>query len=147
MSSSVPLAVPAFISIATAALPAGTQIKMGTQFGVYEGAMALLVTGVRFNQDEIAEMSPAYKHEEHYVINCSLFSTAGDDDHPGRMQDVYSLYRFIMIALASHADLNDTVRVAWTRQLDYTPGFDPKGFQVGQLDFEIVCEARVDPTS
>jgi hypothetical protein len=145
MAASAPLAVPQFIVIATAALPSGFQVRMGTIFGVNVQPQALLVTGVRFNQDEIAVLGPAYRHEEHYVINCSLTTVEGDPDGlPDRMQEVYGLYNLVSVAVANNPTLNSTVRIAQCKQLEFIPSYDPKGFSVGQLDFEVACEQRVD---
>lgn len=144
MSSSVPNAIPAFTSIAQAALPAGFQVTLGTVFGPYVSPQTLLITGVHFNEDEYAELGPRYQHEEHYTVACSLCSTAGDNDQPTRLQEVYALYKDILVAVANNPTLNSNVRLAWCRQLNYSPANDARGWSVGQLDFEVEVQARVD---
>jgi hypothetical protein len=144
MSSSLPNAVPAFTSIAQAALPANFQVRLDTIFGPFAAPQALLITGVHFEVDEFAELGTRYQHEEHYTIACSLCSVAGNDDQPARMAEVYALYKDISVAIAAAPTLNGTVRLAWCRQLSYTPTHDAKGMNVGQLDFEVQVQARVD---
>jgi hypothetical protein len=145
VTASAPNAVPAFMSIAAAALPANFSVQLSQTEGVYIAPQSLLITGAHFTEDEIVLLGPDYRHEEHYTIGCSLFSSAGTGiaDQPTRMAEVYALYADVSIAVASHPDLNSTVLVAWTRQLDYTPTYDSKGMSVGQLDFEVSCIARV----
>lgn len=147
MSTSIPLAVPAFIAIATAALPANFQVRFDTQFDTRIDPKALLVTGVRVTEDAAGELGPNYRHEEHYDIVCQLCSTAGNDDEATRMAEVYALYDLISVAIANAPTLNDTVRTAWTRQLGYSPTHDPKGFSVGCLDFEVSVTNRATSLS
>lgn len=143
MSSSAPLAVPAFMSIAAAALPAGFQVRYAVRMGAFIGAQSLLVTGVKFSADEIAQLGPVYTHEEHYNIAASLCSFAGNDDEASRMGEVYALYNALGVAVNSQPTLNGTVRVAWLSQIGYEPTYDMKGASVGVLDFEVQCQARV----
>lgn len=147
MSSSVPNAVPAFISIATAALPSGFQVKEGQIFGPYISPQALLVTGLHFTQDAYAELGPNYRHEEHYNISCVLCASIGTDDQATMIGTIYGLYSDIQIAVANNPDLNETVRLAWCRQLDYMMGYDANGKTVGTLSFEVQCQARVTSLS
>lgn len=144
MSSSAPNAIPAFISIAEAALPANFQVRFSQVFNPYVAPQSLLITRVVFTEDGFAELGPRYQHEEHYNLECSLTSVAGDDDPTTRLSEVYTLYKDISIAVAAKPTLNGTVRLAWCRQLGYEPTKDAKGLDVGQLDFEVQCQARVD---
>lgn len=143
MSSSVATAIPAFITICQNALPAGFQVALGQIFTPYVSPQTLLITGIHFTEDEYAELGPTYRHEEHYNIECSLCSTAGDNDQSTRLQEVYALYKDIQVAVANNPTLNSNVRLGWCRQLDYTPTYDAKGFSVGQLSFEVQVQARV----
>lgn len=148
MATSIPQAVPQFISIAQAALPSGFQIQFGTIFDPNIQPQALLVTGVNVILDAYAEMSPVYRHEEHYNIECTLSGLSGQ---PGQdaviFSQVYQLYDDIAIAVANNPNLNNTVRLAWCRQLKYQPGRDAKGLLVGTLDFEVQCQQRVNSLS
>lgn len=144
MSSSVPTALPAFQAIVAAALPAGFNVQLGTNFSPYITPQTLLITGIQFTEDQYAELGPRYQHEEHYNIECALASSAGDNDQATRLQEVYTLYKDISVAVANNPRLSNTVRLGWCRQLDYTPGYDPKGMSVGQLTFEVQVQARVD---
>jgi hypothetical protein len=144
MSASLPSSLPQFMSIAAAALPAGFQVILGVNFNPYVSPQTLLITGVHFDEDTYGEMGPRYQHEEHYNIECSLCSTAGDGDEPARLQEVYVLYKDLQVALANNPSMNNTVRLAWCRQLAYSPAKDARGWSVGQLDFEVQVQVRVD---
>lgn len=151
MASSVPLAVPAFISLCQGALPASFTVKLGTIFGPYVPPQALLITGVHFTEDAYAELGPSYRHEEHYNIACALtVSQGGPDDEPDLMQSVYALYEDVSVAVANNPTLptpqntTGTVRLGWCRQLDYEPTYDAvKAMMQGVLTFEVECQARV----
>lgn len=147
MSSSVPTVIPAFIAIATAALPAGFQIVENTQMQPFVSPQTLMITGVRFTKDDPAEISPVYRHEEAYAILCSLVSSAGDPDQASRMTETFNLYKDLSIAVASQPTLNGTCRVAWCKQLGYKPTMTPNSMSLGQLDFQVNVTVRVDSLS
>lgn len=147
MSSSLPNALPAFMSIATAALPTNFQVREGAIFGPRVDPQTLLITGVHFLADEYGEISPAYRHEEHYNIQCALSASQGTDDQASLLATVYGLYSDISIAVANNPNLNNTVRLAWTRQLDYMMGYAANSLTVGTLMFEVQCQARVNSLS
>lgn len=144
MATSVTAALPAYMSLVQGALPTGFLVKFGTVFGPYVAPQALLLTGIHFTEDQYAELGPRYQHEEHYNIECALCSSAGNDDEMARFNETYALYEDISVAIANHPDLNQTVRLGWCRQLDYSPTYDPKGMSVGMLTFEVQVQARVD---
>ena len=146
MSTSAPNAVTQFLAIAAAALPANFQVRFGAVFGPRVDKQALLVTGVHFTNDDFAELGPDYRHEEHYALACSLCSFAGGPDETNaatRMSEVFNLYADISVAVANNPTLNGTVRVAQTRQLEYSPTADAQGRSVGVLSFEVLCQQRV----
>lgn len=161
MSTSVPLVLNALVSTATTALPAGSQIVLATVMpagymagpgevtGVTSG-VTLEITGVRFLMDQYAELGPNYKHEEHYNIACSLIAWAGDPNFTQRMLDVYTCYADLQVAISQNMvlGLTDPVpRIAWPRQLSFTPGPDAFGRPAGTIDFEIEVQARVNSLS
>jgi hypothetical protein len=143
VASSIPNALPAFMSIATAALPTGFLVREGSILGPYDPSQALLVTGVTITQDAYAELGPTYRHEERYNIMCYLVSSAGTDDQPSRLAEVYGLYVLLSEAVANNPNLNSTVRLGWCRQLGMDLGYDSKGLSVGTLRFQVECQARV----
>jgi hypothetical protein len=147
MSSSVPIAVPAFMSVAKVALPSDFQVREGQIFGPRIDPQTLLITGVHILVDEYAELGPLYRHEEHFNIQCALATSGGKDDQPSRLQEVYVLYDLLSIAVASQPTLTGTVRLAWCRQLDYAMGYDAARLSVGVLSFEVQCQARVESLS
>lgn len=144
MSSSVPTVLPQFIAIATAALPTGFQVFEGTTLQPYVSPQTLMITGVRFTKDAPAEISPVYRHEEAYAILCSICSSAGNPDQASRMQEAFTLYKDVSVAIANNPNLNNTCRVAWCKQTGYKPTTDQKGFSIGQVSFEVNIQVRVD---
>lgn len=167
MSSSVPYSLPAFQAIAQSALRSGAYIWLGTVIGPYDSSpgdvtgvtsgITLQIAGVRFNADEFAELGPTYRHEEHYVINCTLWSWAGGTpDYAALIQDAGACYADLSIAVANAPQLEigqngigtfGNFRLAWTRQLNWTPTPDPFGRAAVQIDFEVQCQARVNSLS
>lgn len=143
MPTSIPQAVPAFISIAQAALPSTVQVRFAQRFGPFIAPQTLLITNVRITKDDFAELGPTYRHEEHFAIECTMCSAVGNDDEATRMLEVFNNYSLVSVAVANNPTLNNTVRVCHCQQIDYGPTYDPKGFSVGELTFAVDCEARV----
>lgn len=144
MASSVPQAIPQLIAIMSAALPEGFQVSFDTRFNPFVAPQTLLITGIRFTKDEYAEMSPNYRHEEWYNVSCSLSGSAVGAEQTALLLQVYSLYSDISVAIANNPNLNNTVRLAWSRQNDFSPTGDSKGMNIGLLTFEVQIQARVD---
>lgn len=155
MASSVPLAVPAFISLMQGVLPANSQVVLGTAFPVYaqDAVTAVTVEDIHFTQDEYAELGPTYRHEEHYNISCCLYNTGGmyqdEADVSALMVATYVIYNDISVVVANNPTLGLSLtggswfRLGWCRQLDYSPAFDIAGRSFGKLEFEIECQARM----
>lgn len=157
MASSVPKVIPAFKALAASALPSGSQIvfatvlprwqaKPGDVATIGSGA-TLQITGIHFTQDAPGELGPLYRHEEHYSILCSLCAWAGDWDFDSRLQDAYTLYSDLSIAISSNPTLGLTTpkpRLAWPRQLDVSPGPDAFGRSGVTITFEVQVQARVE---
>lgn len=145
MTATAQTVLPEFIDVLADALPADFQVRFAAQFGVYEDNQALLITGIHFTEDQYAELGPRYQHEEHYNLQCKLISAAGNDDHDSRFQEVYGFYATIQETLANNPSLNQTCRLAWARQLDYSALSDPtKGWSIGELSFEVQIQARAN---
>lgn len=142
MASSIPGAVNALISIATAALPAATQIWFGKKLPVYEAPITLQILEISGEQ-EWFELGPAYRREEVYAIHCELASWAGDKDHPSRMAEVMGAFETLTLALYNNGTLNNTVRLSEVKMLNYTPDDDAKGWSLGRLDFTVECQQHI----
>lgn len=156
MASSVPLVLPAFKALAVSALPAGSQVVQSTVLPAYQpgpgevvgelAGITLQILGAHFTLDSYAELGPNFKHEEHYSIPCELTAWAGDPNYDQRTQDAYQAYNALMIAVANNPTLglpDPKPRIAWTRQLDFTPSPDAFGRPAGIIRFEVQVQARV----
>lgn len=147
MASSIPGAIEQFIVVATAALPSTFQVREGSIYGPNIGQQSVLIGDVTVTMDTWAELGPNYRHEEHFDIQCVLSSAAGNDDAPSRLNETYSLYNDISVAVANNPTLNNAVRVSYCRQLKYSPLPTSQGWSMGTLNFEVCCEQRVTSLS
>src|SRR5579859_2819506 len=156
MSSSVPVVLPAFKTLVTSALPVGSTIWTGAVMPVAQAGpgdvtgiasgVILQIISVHFDADQFAESGPTYKHEEHYNIQCSLCAWAGDDNYDQRVQDVYTAYADLSIAIGASPRLGlgaDQIRLAWPRQLSLSITPDALWRSSACIDFEVQVQARV----
>lgn len=153
MASSVPSVIPAVISLFQGALPANAQVVLGSVFPVQINSQSVLISDVHFTYDEIAQLGPLYRHEEHYTLRCCLYNTGGLFQDLPDIQALavatYALYNDISVAVSNNPTLGLSLgsgnyfRMAWPRQLDFCPDFDIKGMANGRLEFEIDCQARM----
>lgn len=143
MSSKQPDAIKAFLAIATAALPAGTQIWLGKALPQYVADITLQVNGTLNGRQRPAEMSPGYRREEEFDIACKLTVCAGDEDYAQRMTDTFALFKDITVAVANNWTLNDTVRYAAPVEVNFTPDSTAAGMTMGILDFTVNCQVRI----
>lgn len=163
MSSSVPAVLSAYKTVATNALPVGTQIVFSSVLpAAYQAGpgdvqsvgsgVTLQVPSVHFLQDAYAELGPNYKHEERYNIMSTLCTWVGmvPDDFSQLVQDVYTCYADLSIAINSALTLglpDPKPRIAWPRQLDMVAGPDPFGRPAATITFELEVQARVESLS
>jgi hypothetical protein len=142
MSSSVPSAVHAFMSIAQAVLPNAT-VFFGKPLSLYTSPITLQVLAVHTGEQEVATLGPEYKREETYQIQCALTSFAGDSDYLGRLDEVFASFSTLTTAIGNNPTLNQTVRFSEIRSFEYVPDADTKGMTLGMLTFTLACQARI----
>lgn len=153
MSSSIPGAVSNLITILTAALPSTTEVYFSADEGVFKAPQCLQIIGVVGDQQP-AEMSPGYKREETYAIQCKLVSFAGDQssaDYVARMQEVMALFATVEITIGNNPWLSTTgahdstsaVRFAEVGTFDLVPKPNGTGGSTCELSFDVHCSARV----
>lgn len=143
IGSSVPDALTALISIATAALPTGTQVWFGKPLPTYEAPITLQICGVRPGEQSVAVLGPDYTREEVYSIECLLTSFAGDPDYIDRAKEVFDQFHLLSIAVANNPTLNGAVRFAEMKTFEYVPDADSHGMTLGALTFTVECQARI----
>ncbi len=88
-------------------------------------------------------MGPDFQREETYEIECLLTCFAGDPDFWGRMDDVFSMFELVTVAVGNNPTLNQSVRFAEIKQFEYIPDADSNGMTLGSLSFSVACQARI----
>jgi hypothetical protein len=153
MSSAIPGAVANLITILTAALPATTEVYFSADEGTFKAPQALMVCGVVGDQQP-AEMSPGYKREETFAIQCKLVSFAGDQSsaaYVARMQEVMAMFATVEITIGNNPWLSTTgahdatsaVRFAEVGTFDLVPKPNGTGGSVCELSFDVHCTQRI----
>ena len=158
MSSSVPAVIPAFMTLATSALPAGAEIWLGAVLPVYQagpGAVSGLstgiicqISGITFDEDSYAELGPSYRHEEHYNLSGCVISWSGGTTGTFAqcLQDAYTAYSALSVAVANNPTLGlptPAPRLVWMRQLSVAIAPDSNGFAQAQVEWEAQVQSRV----
>lgn len=156
MSSSVPAVIPAFMSVAKGAMSAGAQVWLSNVMPVQQpgpgtvsdvgSGITLQIHAVHFDEDEPGELGPSYRHEEHYNIQCLLTAWSGGQNFPQLLQDVYTEYDKLSVAVANNPTLGlptPAPRLVWMRQLGLNIGPDARGFAKCEIQFEAQVQARV----
>ena len=149
MSSSIPNAIQAFMSIATAALPSDTQVFFGKTLPQYVAPVNLQVSGTINGRQSVATFSPDLTREEQYEFDCTLVTWAGDNDYLQRMLDAFANFKLLTVAIANNPQLATTdfpqgvVRFTQITQLGFTPEAAPDGASTGTLAFNVNCQQRI----
>lgn len=153
MSSAIPGAVANLITILTAALPSTVEVYFSADEGVFKAPQALCIVGVVGDQQP-AEMSPGYRREETFAIQCKLVSFAGDQSsaaYLARMQEVMALFATVSVTIGNNPWLSTTgahdgtsaVRFAEVGTFDLVPKPNGTGGSTCGLSFDVHCSQRV----
>ena len=142
MSSSIPNAVQQFITIAATVMPSQSVFWFGKALPVYTQPWTLQINEITADQQP-AELGPTYRREELFELHGILSSWAGDSDNISRLNEVFAMFADITVAVANNPTLNSAVRFAECSPVQYVPDVDPKGFSLGELNFEIRCSQRI----
>lgn len=159
MASSIPVAVENLVTLIKSVVPAGTQVEFGPPPGTgtnetYLAPNAVWISDVIGDQ-EPAEMGPNYRREETYSIVVELTAFEGDQNFLRTMQQCFSLFGLIEVAVANNPwlstsgvhDATSAVRFAEVGNMNFQPQLTPRGQSNGSLQFHVRCSARVDSLS
>lgn len=142
MSSSIPSAVPYFLTLARTALGDQATVSFGKPLPQFSTPITLQVLQIVGDQVP-AELGPNFRREETYSLVCELTSYAGDQDFVARMTEAWAAFDLLEIAVANDADLGKNVRFAQLGNIMFEAGADVQGQSIGTLDFNVRCQARV----
>lgn len=142
MASSIPGAVAYYKALATTALPATAQVFMARELQAYVAPVTLQITGITGDQ-EWATLAPDLQREETYSILCCLTTYQGDADFDSRLQEAFTNFELITLALGNDPTLGGHVRLCTVGDFNVVPEGDVKGQSICQLDFAVRCEQRV----
>lgn len=145
MSSVASLARKNFLAMCAGVLPDDTFIWFGKRLGVFSAPLTLQCFGWAATQTP-AELSPAYRVEEAFDLNCALSSFAGDQDFDARETEVMASFALISTTLATDPNyrLGNAVRWAYITDYEFVPDGDTEGRSLGTLDFKVHCEQRIE---
>jgi hypothetical protein len=141
--TAIPGALAALISIATAALPAGTTIWFGADLPAYSAPLTLQITEISGDQAP-AELGNNYRREETFALVCSLISYQGGvPDFGSMLTGLMTNFVLLSQAIANNPTLNGAVRFAQVGNFLVSPETDANGQSAVTLDFHVRCEQRV----
>ena len=144
-SSAIPGALTQFMTIASAALPAGTTVWWGRELGTYATPLTLQITEITGTQDP-AEISPSYRREEKFALVCTLSFFQGGPQGAANIAclgQVMSNFALLSAAIGNNPTLNGAVRFAQVGNFIVNPDTDANGVTAVSLDFQVRCEQRV----
>jgi hypothetical protein len=153
--TAVPSTIQAIVSIFAIANPIDSNnrpimVWYGQELGVFAEPTTIEINGVSMTQ-EPAELGPNFRREEEFLVHCKItvFSGEGtsDQDHFNRMNDAWTIWKALQVAVANNPTLNNNVRYAEFVSVDDLPTTTPRGNAMHQLAFELRCEQRVSSLS
>lgn len=141
--SSVPGALVAIMSIAAAALPAGTTVHYGPELFAYAAPLTFMISQIPGDQVP-AELGPDYRREETFSFTCSLiYYEGGVPDFVAHLQTLMTNFVLLSRAIANNPTLNQAVRFAEVGNFLISPETDANGQSATTIDFSIRCQQRV----
>jgi len=143
------LAAQSYFNMLTALFPNYT-VWVGAELGVFQTPTTIEINGVTGDQQP-AELGPNYRREETFSIHCKITVFAGEGSTPtdflNRMDDTWTVFNAIEVAVANNPTLTQVVRYAECGDMDYVPTTTQNGSAMGQLTFEVRCSQRVTSLS
>lgn len=127
-------------------------VWFGTELGAFSAPTTIEINGIDPGDQEPAELGPNYKREETYAIKCkiSVFSGSGANgatDFLARMNDVFTVWKALEIAVANDPTLGGNVRFAEFGDMAYEPTTDGSGRATGCITWCVRCQQRVTSLS
>lgn len=146
MASVIPAARLYFLNMCRLALPQDVFIWYGKRLGVFSAPITLQCFGWTASQ-EPAELGPNLRREETFDLKLCLSSFAGDQDFDAREAECMSNWSLITTALGNDGSLGNIVRWAQITDYEFSPNANADGQSIGNLDFTVNCQQRIESMS
>jgi hypothetical protein len=145
MTSVAPAATSYFLQLARNTLPDDAFVTLRKREAtlVFTAPITLVVYGYSGNTDP-AELSPQARREETFDINCCVTAFAGDNDLETRMSEAQVAYDAIFKAVGNDFRFGNLLRWAQMTEYTFVPDVDSNGMSIGQIEFRINCQQRID---
>ena len=129
-----------------------TFVWFGTELAAFSAPTTIEINCVDPADQEPAELGPNYRREELYSIKCKITvfngqGAGGATDFLARMDDCFTVWKALEIAVANDPTLGGNVRYAEFGEMNYEPTTDGSGRAMGCLTWCIRCSQRVTSLS
>lgn len=129
-----------------------TLIWFGVTLTTFSAPTTIEINEVEPADQEPAELGPSYRREELYSIKCKITvfngeGSNGASDFLARMNDCFTVWKALAVAVANDFTLGGNVRYAEVGELCYEPTTDGSGRAMGCLTWVIRCSQRVTSLS
>ncbi len=129
-----------------------TLVWFGSELAVFSAPTTIEINCVDPADQEPAEMGPNYRREELFSLKCKITVYSGEGangatDFLARMDDCFTVWKALAIAVANDPTLGDNVRYAEFGEMEYMPGTDASGRATGCLTWSVRCSQRVTSLS
>jgi hypothetical protein len=143
--SAIPGAVLALMSMASTSLSVSdgsATVWFGKALPAYTNPVTFQIVRVKGDQKP-AEIAPAYRREETFMMYCQLIAYQGDADFPTILQNVFTAWDTVALMIGTNPTLNQTVRFAEVKNLDVVADVDQNGKAAVVITFNVACQQRV----
>jgi hypothetical protein len=153
VGTAIPGTLAAFMSLATATLPAGSTVWFGSELSTYSAPITLQITEITGDQIP-AEIGPRYRREESFALVCLLTCyQGGPADFPTVLGNVMANFSLLALAVGNNPSLTasgaavQVVRFCQVGKFIISPKTDGNGQSAVTLSFALSCAQRVESLS
>lgn len=127
-------------------------VWFGAELTTFSSPTTIEINGIDVADQEPAELGPNYKREETFTVKCKITvfngeGANGSTDFLDRMNDCFTVWKALVIAVANDPTLGGNVRFAENGEMAYLPTTDATGRATGTLIWGVRCQQRVTSLS